>query len=96
MQGGITIPEAGLPKLGYKGVESTEVIFDDHRVPASAILGGPEGEGQGFYQMMSGIETGRINVARARPRRGPARATSWRSATRRSATPSASRSPSIS
>ncbi len=61
-QGGITIPEAGLPKLGYKGVESTEIAFDDHRVPASAILGGPEGEGQGFYQMMSGIETGRINV----------------------------------
>ena len=61
-QGGITIPEAGLPKLGYKGVESTEVAFDDHRVPVSAILGGPEGEGQGFYQMMSGIETGRINV----------------------------------
>jgi butyryl-CoA dehydrogenase len=61
-QGGITIPEAGLPKLGYKGVESTEVTFDDHRVPVSAILGGPEGEGQGFYQMMSGIETGRINV----------------------------------
>ena len=61
-QGGITIPEAGLPKLGYKGVESTEVVFEDHRVPASTILGGPEGEGQGFYQMMSGIETGRINV----------------------------------
>jgi alkylation response protein AidB-like acyl-CoA dehydrogenase len=61
-QGGITIPLTGLPKLGYKGVESTEVAFDDHRVPASTILGGPEGEGQGFYQMMSGIETGRINV----------------------------------
>jgi alkylation response protein AidB-like acyl-CoA dehydrogenase len=61
-QGGITIPLAGLPKLGYKGVESTEIAFDDHRVPASTILGGPEGEGQGFYQMMSGIETGRINV----------------------------------
>jgi alkylation response protein AidB-like acyl-CoA dehydrogenase len=61
-QGGITIPEAGLPKLGYKGVESTEIAFDDHRVSASTILGGPQGEGQGFYQMMSGIETGRINV----------------------------------
>jgi alkylation response protein AidB-like acyl-CoA dehydrogenase len=61
-QGGITIPDAGLPKLGYKGVESTEIAFDDHRVPASTILGGLEGEGQGFYQMMSGIETGRINV----------------------------------
>ena len=62
VQGGITIPLPGLQKLGYKGVESTEMIFDDHRVPASSILGGPAGEGQGFYQMMSGIETGRINV----------------------------------
>ena len=62
VQGGITIPLPGLPKLGYKGVESTEMVFDEHRVPASAILGGPSGEGQGFYQMMSGIETGRINV----------------------------------
>ena len=63
VQGGITIPLPGLPKLGYKGVESTEMIFDEHRVPVSSILGGPAGEGQGFYQMMSGIETGRINVA---------------------------------
>jgi butyryl-CoA dehydrogenase len=61
-QGGIAIPAQGLPKLGYKGVESTELTFTDHRVPASAILGGPAGEGQGFYQAMSGIETGRINV----------------------------------
>ena len=38
------------------------MTFNDHRVPASAILGGAEGEGQGFYQAMSGIETGRINV----------------------------------
>ena len=61
-RGGITIPAEGLPKLGYKGLESTEVIFEEHRVPDSTILGGPSGEGQGFYQMMSGIETGRINV----------------------------------
>ncbi|MFM7245950.1 MAG: acyl-CoA dehydrogenase family protein, partial [Actinomycetota bacterium] len=52
-----------LGKLGYHGVESVELTFEDHRVPASAVLGGPEKEGQGFYQMMSGIETGRINVA---------------------------------
>jgi alkylation response protein AidB-like acyl-CoA dehydrogenase len=58
---GLNVPPK-IKKLGYKGVESTEIAFDDHRVPASAILGGPEGEGQGFYQMMSGIETGRINV----------------------------------
>ncbi|BCI50911.1 acyl-CoA dehydrogenase [Mycolicibacterium litorale] len=50
-----------LPKLGYKGVESCEVVFDDCRVPASAILGGEPG--RGFAQMMKGLETGRIQVA---------------------------------
>ncbi|MEY4226300.1 MAG: hypothetical protein RL190_1057 [Actinomycetota bacterium] len=52
-----------LGKLGYHGVESVELTFEDHRVPVSATLGGPDKAGQGFYQMMSGIETGRINVA---------------------------------
>ncbi|HEX3959817.1 MAG TPA: acyl-CoA dehydrogenase family protein [Trebonia sp.] len=50
-----------LPKLGYKGVESCELAFDDCRVPARALLGGVEGEG--FAQMMKGLETGRIQVA---------------------------------
>lgn len=50
-----------LPKLGYKGVESCELTFDDCRVPASAILGGEPGNG--FAQMMKGLETGRIQVA---------------------------------
>jgi alkylation response protein AidB-like acyl-CoA dehydrogenase len=50
-----------LPKLGYKGVESCELSFDDYRLPASALLGGREGEG--FAQMMRGLEVGRINVA---------------------------------
>jgi alkylation response protein AidB-like acyl-CoA dehydrogenase len=50
-----------LPKLGYKGVESCELSFDDCRVPASAILGGVPGKG--FSQMMKGLETGRIQVA---------------------------------
>jgi len=50
-----------LPKLGYKGVESCELSFDDCRVPASAILGGEPGKG--FAQMMKGLETGRIQVA---------------------------------
>ena len=50
-----------LPKLGYKGVESCELAFDDFRVPASALLGGVEGEG--FAQMMRGLEIGRIQVA---------------------------------
>ena len=61
-----------LPKLGYKGVESCELSFDDFRVPARALLGGPEGEG--FAQMMRGLEIGRIQVAAARRRRRPGRA----------------------
>jgi alkylation response protein AidB-like acyl-CoA dehydrogenase len=50
-----------LPKLGYKGVESCELSFDDFRVPADALLG--EEEGEGFAQMMRGLEIGRIQVA---------------------------------
>jgi alkylation response protein AidB-like acyl-CoA dehydrogenase len=50
-----------LPKLGYKGVESCELAFDDFRVPAGALLGGAEG--MGFGQMMRGLEIGRIQVA---------------------------------
>jgi alkylation response protein AidB-like acyl-CoA dehydrogenase len=50
-----------LPKLGYKGVESCELHFSEYRCPATALLG--VGEGQGFSQMMKGLETGRIQVA---------------------------------
>jgi alkylation response protein AidB-like acyl-CoA dehydrogenase len=50
-----------LPKLGYKGVESCELTFDDFRVPTSTLLG--TREGQGFQQMMRGLEIGRIQVA---------------------------------
>ncbi len=50
-----------LPKLGYKGVESCELRFDDCEVPAGALLGGEEGKG--FSQMMTGLEIGRIQVA---------------------------------
>ena len=50
-----------LPKLGYKGVESCELSFDGYRAPVSALLGSREGEG--FAQMMRGLETGRIQVA---------------------------------
>jgi alkylation response protein AidB-like acyl-CoA dehydrogenase len=59
---GLTIP-GKIDKMGYKGVETTEMIMDGHRVPAAAILGGPSGAGSGFYQMMDGIEVGRVNVA---------------------------------
>jgi alkylation response protein AidB-like acyl-CoA dehydrogenase len=57
---GLTVSR-DLPKLGYKGVETCELTFDDYRVPATAILGGEPGAG--FAQMMKGLETGRIQVA---------------------------------
>ena len=50
-----------IPKLGYKGVESCEIVFQDARVPRSALLG--PAEGHGFAQMMQGLEIGRIQVA---------------------------------
>ncbi|WP_028848621.1 MULTISPECIES: acyl-CoA dehydrogenase family protein [Thermocrispum] len=57
---GLTVSR-DLPKLGYKGVESCELHFDDYRAPVDAVLGGVEGKG--FGQMMNGLETGRIQVA---------------------------------
>ena len=56
---GITVPP-NIHKMGYKGVESTELVFEDHRVPAANLLGG---EGDGFRQVMDGIEVGRVNVS---------------------------------
>ena len=51
-------------KLGYKGVESTELVFDGYRCPAENILGGEEaGLNRGFSQMMDALEVGRVNVA---------------------------------
>jgi alkylation response protein AidB-like acyl-CoA dehydrogenase len=50
-----------IEKLGYKGVETTELVFEDNRQPATNLLGGIEG--QGFKQMMAAIEVGRVNVA---------------------------------
>ena len=68
---GVSVPPRGLgpgftvsrdlPKLGYKGVESCELAFDGYHAPADALLGGAEGEG--FAQMMRGLELGRIQVA---------------------------------
>jgi alkylation response protein AidB-like acyl-CoA dehydrogenase len=60
---GFTVPPK-IKKLGYKGVESTELVFDGYRCPAEQILGGEEaGLGQGFVQMMDALEVGRVNVA---------------------------------
>ena len=57
---GLTIP-GKIHKMGYKGVDTTELILDDCHVQANRVLGGRPG--QGFYQMMDGIEVGRVNVA---------------------------------
>jgi alkylation response protein AidB-like acyl-CoA dehydrogenase len=50
-----------IPKLGYKGLDTCEVVFDNFHVPAENLIG--EAEGLGFKQIMSGLELGRINVA---------------------------------
>ena len=60
---GLRIPMPSLRKLGYKGVETTELLFDGFRTPADSVLGGDEGVGKGFKYFMSGIEVGRVNVA---------------------------------
>jgi len=57
---GLTIP-GKIAKMGYKGVDTTELIMDGLRIPADRILGGEPG--RGFYQMMDGVEVGRVNVA---------------------------------
>jgi len=48
-------------KLGYKGIDSAELIFEDYRIPADHLIG--DVEGQGFFQATGGLELGRINVA---------------------------------
>ena len=50
-----------IEKMGYKGVDTTELILADVRIPADRVLGGSTG--RGFYQMMDGVEVGRVNVA---------------------------------
>ena len=57
---GVTIP-GKIDKMGYKGVDTTEMVFEGHRIAADQILGGEPGKG--FYQMMDGVEVGRVNVA---------------------------------
>jgi alkylation response protein AidB-like acyl-CoA dehydrogenase len=57
---GVTVP-GKLDKMGYKGIDTTEMIFEGHRISAEQILGGEPGKG--FFQMMDGVEVGRVNVA---------------------------------
>jgi alkylation response protein AidB-like acyl-CoA dehydrogenase len=57
---GLTVP-GKIEKMGYKGVDTTELVFDGFEIGADTILGGEPGKG--FYQMMDGVEVGRVNVA---------------------------------
>lgn len=57
---GVTVP-GKIDKMGYKGVETTELILEDHKISADQVLGGEPGKG--FFQMMDGVEVGRVNVA---------------------------------
>src|SRR5947209_4074210 len=60
---GFNVPPQ-IKKMGYKGVESTELVFDGYRTPADSVLGGEEaGLNKGFGQMMDALELGRVNVA---------------------------------
>jgi len=60
--GGITVSKT-VGKLGYKGLETVEMVYDGHRVPKSAVLGGEAGLGRGLHHILSGLELGRINIA---------------------------------
>ena len=57
---GVTVP-GKIDKMGYKGIDTTEMVFEGHRISADQVLGGEPG--RGFYQMMDGVEVGRVNVA---------------------------------
>ncbi len=57
---GLTVP-GKIDKMGYKGIDTTELILSGVRIPAARVLGAEPG--RGFYQMMDGVEVGRVNVA---------------------------------
>jgi len=60
--GGITVSR-NIGKLGYKGIETVEMVYDEHRVGADCVLGGPDGLGRGQRFILSALEVGRINIA---------------------------------
>ncbi|MGI8794489.1 MAG: acyl-CoA dehydrogenase family protein [Acidimicrobiales bacterium] len=60
--GGITVSK-NIEKLGYKGIETVEMTYVDHKVPASWVLGGDDGLGRGLPQILAALELGRVNIA---------------------------------
>ncbi len=62
-EGGGTLTGRAIATIGYRGMHSYELFFDDFFVPAANMMGGPEGEGRGFYLAMAGFAGGRIQTA---------------------------------
>ena len=62
VSGGITVSRS-IGKLGYKGIETVEMVYVDHRVPAGSVLGGAHNLGRGLPQILSALELGRVNIA---------------------------------
>ncbi len=60
--GGITVSK-NISKLGYRSLETVEMTYVDHRLPADRVLGGPDGVGKGFQWCLQALELGRVNVA---------------------------------
>jgi alkylation response protein AidB-like acyl-CoA dehydrogenase len=60
--GGITVSRR-IEKLGYKGLETVEMSYEAHRVPADSVLGGPDNLGRGLHLILAGLELGRVNIA---------------------------------
>ena len=60
--GGLSVSRS-IGKLGYKGIETVEMSYVDHRIPAGSVLGGAENLGRGLPQILSALELGRVNIA---------------------------------
>jgi alkylation response protein AidB-like acyl-CoA dehydrogenase len=60
--GGIAVSQT-VGKLGYKGIETVEMTYTGHRVPATSVLGGPDGLGRGLHFILGALEIGRVNIA---------------------------------
>lgn len=62
-EGGGRMTGRAIPTIGYRGLHSFEIAFDEWAVPATALVGGPRGEGRGFYLQMEGFSAGRLQTA---------------------------------
>ena len=61
--GGGRLEGRAIPTIGYRGMHSFDLFFEDFFVPDAALVGGPEGDGRGFYMTMAGLTGGRVQTA---------------------------------